>query len=90
MEVRDQEFHGVGKVCKLCRVKIYSNSRVLGHGQFILGHTVRSTLMMMEKIYGICGSVLVMVSLRCLCDTCEMAMMIRRDHKVCVRNLGMS
>ena len=23
----------VGKVCKLCRVKIYSNSRVRGHGR---------------------------------------------------------
>src|ERR1043165_2807469 len=30
----------VGNVYKLCRVKIYSNSRVLGHGtQFVLGHT---------------------------------------------------
>jgi hypothetical protein len=25
--------NGVGKVCNLCRVSIYSNSRILGHGR---------------------------------------------------------
>ena len=37
-----EELHSVGKVHKLCRVKTYSNSRVLGHGQFILSHTIWS------------------------------------------------
>ena len=38
-----EELHDVGIVHKLCRVTIYSKSRVHGHGtQFILGHT-RST-----------------------------------------------
>ena len=36
----EEELHSVGKVRKLCRVKIYSNSRVLGHGQFVLSHTI--------------------------------------------------
>ena len=40
----EEELHNVGNVHKLCRVKIYSNSRVLGHGtQFVLGHTEVNT-----------------------------------------------
>ena len=40
----EEELHGVGNVHKLCRVTIYSNSRVLGHGtQFLLGHTMVNT-----------------------------------------------
>ena len=38
-----EELHSARKVRKLYRVKIYSNSRVLGHGtQFVLSHTIWS------------------------------------------------
>jgi hypothetical protein len=41
---------GVGKVCNLCRVKFYSNSRVLGHGQ--LGRPLPSPMsVLFSKVF---------------------------------------